>query len=289
MSRPATRSLTSRALAVGLAMGVVAGLVGLAGCSGGDDPTAEPTPSASASTPAPPTATPVPAPEDRACYRLAYDEVVAPTTDRTPVDCGSRHTSMTFAVGRLDTVVDGHLLAVDADRVQAQVATACPERLAAFVGGTREDRRLSMLRAVWFTPTVEQSDAGAAWYRCDVVALAAQDRLAPLTGRLAGVLDEPAGRDRYGMCGTAQPGTPGFERVVCSADHSWRAIAVVPLAGDAYPGEEQVRAAGEDRCRDAGAAVAESTLDYQWGYEWPTAEQWAGGQRYGRCWAPSGQ
>ena len=278
-----TGPLATTVLAAGLTASLAAGL---AGCSG-DDPTADRSPAAPSSTPVPPpSATPVPAPPDRACYRLAYDEAIAPTTDHQPVACRSRHTSMTFAVGRLDTVVDGHLLAVDADRVQAQVAEACPERLAAFVGGTREDRRLSMLRAVWFTPSVEESDSGASWYRCDVVALAAQDRLAPLTGRLAGVLDETVGRDRYGMCGTAQPGTKGFERVVCAAEHSWRASAVVPLAGTAYPGEEKVRAAGEGPCRDAGAAAAESSLDYQWGYEWPTAEQWAGGQRYGRCWAP---
>ena len=33
--------------------------------------------------------------------------------------------------------------------------------LASFLGGTVDDLRLSMLRAVWFTPTVEESDAGA--------------------------------------------------------------------------------------------------------------------------------
>ncbi len=281
-----TRRLATLVPAAGLAAALAAGL---AGCSGGDEPSAgstAPTAPTGTSASPPPTATPVPAPEDRACYRLAYDEAVAPTTDQEPVDCGTRHTSMTFAVGRLDTVADGHLLAVDADRVQAQVAAACPERLASFVGGSRADRRLSMLRAVWFTPSVEESDAGASWFRCDLVALAAEDALAPLTGRLAGVLDDPAGRDRYGMCGTARPGTAGFERVVCSADHSWRAIAVVPLPDGGYPGRDRVRQAGEDPCRDAGAAAADSALDYQWGYEWPSAEQWDGGQHYGRCWAP---
>ena len=39
-------------------------------------------------------------------------------------------------------------------------------------------------------------------------------------------------------------------------------------------------------CEDAGREVAEDALDYEWGYEWPTAEQWAAGQTYGRCWAP---
>ena len=37
---------------------------------------------------------------------------------------------------------------------------------------------------------------------------------------------------------------------------------------------------------DAGREVADDALDYEWGYEWPTAEQWEAGQDYGRCWAP---
>jgi hypothetical protein len=143
-----------------------------------------------------------------------------------------------------------------------------------------------MLRSAWFTPSLEDSDAGAAWFRCDVVALAANGELAPLTGRLAGVLSRPSGRDRYGMCGTAAPGSSDFARVICSRRHTWRAIAVVPLRGAAYPGEARVRSAGQQRCEDAGAAVADEPLDYRWGYEWPTAEQWAAGQTYGICWAP---
>jgi hypothetical protein len=265
----------------------------LVGCSGDDQSSADPTattatPSVSASpSAAPRTATAVPPPANDACYDLSYDEAVAPTVTAEPVDCRRRHTAATFAVGRLDTVVHGHLLAVDSDRVRAQVADTCPTQLASFVGGTLADRRLSMLRAVWFTPTVEESDAGASWYRCDVVALARDAELAPLTGRLAGVLGTPEGADRYGMCGTAQPGTEGFDRVVCSREHSWRAVEVVPFADGPYPGAERVRAAGETPCEDAGAAAAGDSLDYQWGYEWPSAAQWADGQHYGRCWVPN--
>ena len=259
----------------------------LTACTGGnDEPSAEPTPTPSSSAPAPPTATAVPPPDDRACYALDYDQAVAPTSDEHPVDCQDDHTSMTFAVGRLHTVVDGHLLAVDSDRVQAQVAQTCPDRLAGFVGGTVEARRLSMLRAVWFTPTVEQSDAGASWFRCDVIALAGDEKLAPLTGKVAGVLDKSAGQERYGMCGTAEPGTPRFARVICSDQHSWRAIATVPFRDGAYPGLEKVRAAGDTPCQDAARAVAADTLNFQWGYEWPTAAQWDAGQTYGLCWAP---
>lgn len=265
----------------------VAAVVLLAGCSSSEKPSADPSPSASSSPAAEPSpATPAPLPMDRACYQLAYDEAVAPTVDREPVPCTQEHTSMTFAVGTLDTAADGHLLAVDSARVQAQVARECPQRLGAFLGGTLEARRLSMLRTVWFTPTVEDSEAGADWYRCDVIAVAGDRELAPLTGRLAGVLGTEEGRARYAMCGTDEPGTDDFERVICSASHSWKALRTVGFPAEDYPGEERVRTAGETPCEDAGRAAADDALNFQWGYEWPTLEQWRSGQTYGICWAP---
>ena len=264
-------------------------LAALAGCSGdGEEPAADASssPATASATPSPTRATPPPRPADRACYALTYDVAVAPTNDSDPVDCAKPHTSMTFAVGRLDTLVDGHLLAVDSDRVQAQVARACPAALPRFLGGDLEALHLSMFRAVWFTPTVEESDAGADWYRCDVIAVAREGRLAPLTGRLAGVLARPEAAAQYGMCGTAEPGTPDFARVICSGPHSWRALRTVPIGGQKYPGVAAVRGAGQQTCEDAGREVASDKLSFKWGYEWPSAEQWEAGQRYGLCWAP---
>ncbi|MGH3346299.1 MAG: septum formation family protein, partial [Nocardioides sp.] len=221
------------------------------------------------------------------CHRLSYDAAVAPTAHHRTVRCGRAHTAETFRVGRLDTVIDGRLLAVDSDRVQRQVATDCPQRLATYVGGTEEQRRLSMLRAVWFTPTVEQSDAGAAWFRCDAVALAEDSRLLDIEGSLDGVLDTEPGRQRYGLCGTAQPGTDGFRRVACGASHTWRALRTFTLTGEEYPGEQAAARTGEAPCRNAARGIAPDPLDFEWGYEWPTAEQWEAGQTWGVCWVPA--
>lgn len=248
----------------------------LAGCSGGSDPESAPTPSASSSPTASPTPVVPPAPpKNRACYRLDYDAAVADHSDAEPVSCQREHTATTFYVADVPTPLD---------QVAAQ---QCPDRLDAFIGGTTEDRRLTMLRPVWFTPTREDVAAGAGWFRCDVVALAADGKLAPLTGQLAGVLDEAESRARYAMCGTAEPGSPDFQRVICSRPHTWRAISVVPFTARTYPGTAAVRDAGQEPCQAAGAAVADDSLDYRWGYEWPTAEQWDAGQHYGRCWAPA--
>jgi hypothetical protein len=266
---------------------LAAGLV--AGCStdGGPGGSAAPTPTTSSPSDAPTRTPPAPPPpRTGACHRLDYAEAVAPTASSSGVDCTDEHTSQTFHVGTLDRTVGGHLLAVDARRLQDQAAEECPSRLADLVGGTEEQRRLSMLRAVWFTPTVAQSDRGADWLRCDAIAVAAPEELLPLSGPLGGVLDTEAGRDRYGMCGTAEPGTSGFRRVACGTDHTWRAVRTVALPAGDYPGEDAAQSAGEDPCTDAARAVAEDPLDFRWGYEWPSTEQWDSGQTYGICWAP---
>ena len=138
---------------------VLALLALLAGCTPEDEPESEP----QATTPTPqPSATAAPTPDEGACYRLSFDAALAYTSDAAPRRCRGEHTSVTYAVGALNTVVDGHLVAVDSRRVKEQVAETCPRLLAGYVGGSVDQRRLSMLRAVWFTPTVEESDGGAA-------------------------------------------------------------------------------------------------------------------------------
>lgn len=268
---------------------LVAALMCLAtACSEDARPTAtSPTP-----TPAPPSraplprAEPAPRPTDGTCYRLSFDEALSPTNDARSRPCQKEHTAQTYAVGRIDNVIGGHLLAVDSERVQAAVAKTCPQQLSKLVGGTQDDLRLSVLEAVWFTPTVEESDAGADWYRCDALALAADKQLAVLDGPLDGVLTTPAGRTRYGICGTAAPDAEDFERVVCSSDHTWRAIEVVELPDGEYPGEEAAEARGQVPCEAAGRAAADDPLDFQWGYVGPTKKQWDAGETFGRCWAP---
>jgi len=263
----------------------LAGLILLAGCTS-DPEEADP----GAPTPTPqPSATEAPVPKEGACYRLSYDAAIAYTSDAKPRSCRREHTSVTYAVGDLDNVVDGHLVAVDSRRVKQQVAEACPRLLGEYVGGSLAQQRLSMLRPVWFTPTVEESDEGAAWFRCDLIAVAGAERLAPLDGDARGALATPEGRDRWGMCGTAPPASEDFERVLCSLPHSWRAVQVVTFATEAYPGEQAAEARGQEQCENAGNAAAEDPLDFQWGYEWPTEAQWNAGTTYGLCWVPNEQ
>jgi hypothetical protein len=228
------------------------------------------------------------APREGACYRLRFEQLTEPSNGSRPVPCSSRHDAETVHVGRLDTVVAGHAVSVDSDRVLRQLSRECPRRFAEHVGGSAEDRDLSRLEVVWFAPTLAQADRGADWFRCDVVALAGQDALYPLPPprRLAKVLDGPDGA-AYGLCGTAAPGDPDFARVICARQHSWRAVATIPLAGGrTYPGQGSVRRSGDETCRDRVRAGAADPLKFRYGWEWPTREQWQRGQHFGYCWAP---
>jgi hypothetical protein len=271
---------------VRLAGAVLAGLL-LAGCSssGSSAPQAEPTPVLPTATSTPTVAEPSPPPPPppaHACYRLSYDDALAPTSDVRPTPCTGPHNAVTFFVGKLPPDQP-----VDSAAVHHVVATACPRRFASFVGGTLEDRRLSLLRTVWFTPTLEQGQAGARWFRCEAIAVRDDQHLALLTGPIAGALDNDTARQRYALCGTAEPGTTGFQQRICAAAHSWRALSTVPFPAGPYPGVDQVKSAGQAPCQDAAHAVAADPLNFRWSYQWPTLQQWRGGQTYGVCWAPS--
>lgn len=263
--------------------------------AGSHSGSAEPSVSASASASAgaasarPPRLVVPPAPAKQACYRLSLAQLTRPTNDSDPVPCGSRHDAQTIFVGTLDTVVDGHAVTVDSDHVQKQLARTCPAKLAAYLGGSRTDRQLSRFGVVWFSPTIEQANDGANWFRCDAIAFSRGNSLYGLPGprRLHGALDADNALDRYGLCGTAQPGAESFQRVICALRHSWRAISTIHLAGGKkYPGVAAVRDAGDATCKDQVRARNPGSLKYSYGWEWPTRTQWEAGQHYGFCWAP---
>lgn len=264
-------------------------LVVIAGCTVSRPdaaPRRTPTPSpASSPTPTRP-ASPPPAPRVGSCHRLTLAAAGKPTDSRAPVPCSSEHTTVTVRVGRFDPVQDGHLLTADSAAVQRQIADHCPASLTDVVGGTREQRRLSRFTVVWFSPTVAQGQAGATWFRCDIVALASRNQLAQLPAHLNGVLDRPHALDRFGICGTAAPGSPRFHHVTCAEPHSWRAVGVVDLPRGSRLHSRAAGNTANAHCKQVAANSAHGSLKYTWAFEWPTPEQWQSGRRYGFCWLP---
>lgn len=264
---------------------VIAGLLltgtALAGC-GGDEPDGVGEPAAGVTA-----VTSVPrAPERGSCYRLTVADAMRATNAAAPVPCTSRHNAVTVSVGHLKPLLDGHLLAVDSARVQRQVATRCRALVDGHVGGSAETQRLSRVQAVWFSPTLAQSDRGALWFRCDLVIASGTRSLATLPRSTAGLLDRPGALDRYGTCGTAAPAAKSFARVICAARHTWRARATITLPRSTRYLAKGAGAKADDRCRDIAARRTGGSGKLRWSFEWPTKAQWAAGQRYGLCWTP---
>lgn len=273
---PVRRHLIRSAVAVA----TLTVVLGLATSCSSDEPGAKATETPTA------VATPPPAPPHHACYDLDFAAAAKPTSSEAPVPCRAAHTTVTIRVGTIRPVVDGHLLAVDSDTVQKQIASRCRARFTTYVGGDAQTRRLSRLTVVWFSPTLDQSDQGALWFRCDLVALAGHDRLAPLPRISRQLLAADGALDRYGTCGTTSPASSRFQRVICSRHHTWRARATIDLPRGTKYLAKAAGAAANSTCRDIDARLASDILRLKWSFEWPTRAQWQAGQRFGYCWTP---
>lgn len=260
-------------------------VISSAACAGSP----EASPSVAPSTTPPTTAAPTPPrpdPKVGACHALPFTAATQAVDNRAPVRCGRPHSSVTFAVGQLDLLVDGHLLAMDSDRVSSQLDDACGRGLRAWVGGSEDDLRLSRFRTVWFRPDVKEADRGASWYRCDLVAIAREGRLARFSGDLKGVLDADDALDTWGTCGNRSPVRKGFAKVICSEEHSWRAVSVVELPERTRYLGRRAAADANTACQDEATSRVNESLKYEWAFQWPTRAEWQDGQRYGWCWLP---
>lgn len=256
----------------------------LAGC--GPDAADAPEADASVATPSP-TAAPAPAPAVGSCHELSLEQATEPSVEQTEVPCRERHTSVTVAVRPLDLLDDdGHLLDLGSPAATGRFAQACSPRLARWAGGGETVRRLSRLQVVWFTPTDAQVRAGADWLRCDLVAVASEQRLLPLPARSRGMLDRAEVAERFATCGTASPDADRFERVSCGQPHRWRAVGTHDFAAGSRHLGDAATAALESRCEDVASARSPGALELAWASEWPTRAQWDAGQRWGWCWVP---
>jgi hypothetical protein len=261
----------------------------LAGCTSmpsEDAPDPAPASSSLAATPSEtPPPDPGPKPKVGECHALSFGQAVAVVGRTEPVACRRKHTAQTYFVGRLDLeTAAGFTRRVDSQAAQRQMRRACTSRLPRHLGLSPRELRLSMAQAVWFTPSPQRAEAGADWFRCDVVAVAAPRKLLLLPPRTKGWGEAPA----LAMCATAAPGTKAFKRVGCGARHTWRASSTVDLPGRGrLPKQADIAARMESTCRDSARAQADDPLDFTWAQESPTKEQWTAGRRYGICWVPA--
>lgn len=265
----------------------------VAGCNGDDSPDAAgdsdgPTASETSSEPPPP---PPPAPKTDRCYRLSQDEVAQAHSDSDPIGCKQRHTTQTYAVGRLPKKLVGGDVVLDSNAIARFVDGRCVARFAGHVGGDPETRTLARVHPVWFVPTEDEIARGAHWFRCDVVAEGAGEKPVPLPAATKGMLNAEDALDSWGTCDQAGDSlNPEADWRLCSQPHNWRAIGTVTIGAqdDPWPGADELEARGGDCEATVRDYLDDSTsaLTFQWSY--PTGSQWKAGRRYGLCWTQDG-
>ena len=230
-------------------------------------PVSDTTPSAS---PTPTETTPPdpgPRPRVGGCHLLSFGQAVAVVGRTEPVRCRRKHTAETYFVGRLELGTKaGHVRRVDSRAAQRQARSTCTARLPQHLGRTPRELRLSMAQSVWFTPSPQRAEAGADWFRCDVVAVAGPRRLQPLPRSTKGFGDAPARRDVRDRR-SRHEGVPG---VGCGAKHAWLAVATVDIPGRRLPTKQAVADRMEGPCGDAARSRAADPLDFTWSQESPT-------------------
>ena len=229
-----------------------------------------------------------PEPREGACHDLSNHQVSRAHDKQRPIKCRKEHTTQTYYVGRfkVDTFADQ---TPDTAAIAAFVTPKCTRHFKRWVGGDRVTRALTRVRPVWFVPTTRDIKRGADWFRCDVLVSATDKRLDELPRDSEGMLDSDSALDEYGLCSRGSPDGPHSKTVICSQPHTWRAFDMMRLRGyksDDYPSREQRRASAK-HCQDQARVQLDYPLEWRYGWQPPTREQWATGVRWGICWVPS--
>jgi hypothetical protein len=138
----------------------------------------------------------------------------------------------------------------------------------------------------WFGPSRKGWEAGARWFRCDIVGGAdGATRLRPLPDRLR-TLFHGLPPDAWMRCRSGDDFTRAAA-VPCSAPHTWRAVSAIKLGdpGDAYPGDHFSEGRARDYCADAVIAWLDYPPTYAYGYTTFHRAEWEAGNRRALCWA----
>lgn len=221
------------------------------------------------------------------CRLLTPADIKEASNDSPGVDCGEQHTAETFAVG---TFPDDAGEDVEDPALGAHVFEVCEGKFRKFLGGNESLVMRAMVTWAWFRPSAEQWDAGARWWRCDVVGGGEEStELVDLPETAAGLL---LGRvaDKWMVC-VDGPSIDESAKIPCSEPHTWRAVTTIVLGDekDPYPGDRLVEVRTRDYCSDSVGAWLNYPVDYDFGFTWFHEAEWEAGNRRSICWARTEQ
>lgn len=204
------------------------------------------------------------------CHNLTYEEIRGVSSDKPPVPCSSRHTTLTFDVVEFAEPPDWN----DEDTYEGDVFAQCNLSWIDVLGNPKSITR-SSYTYYWLLPTPAQRDAGAAWVRCE---------LALRAGRSAARLPENVRLGRVPLAAAVAVCLEGsrtdFRYTVCARPHRFRASHSIRLPGDRWRGEDRVQELALEACRQR--------VSPGFRYSWPSSRYWWRlGFRYATCYTRS--
>lgn len=222
------------------------------------------------------------------CRMLSAADVAEPSNESRPLACSEPHDAETFAVGPLPRSIAGKKYGDPA--LDRWAYATCSEAFSAYLGTDDSTAMRSLLSWIWFRPTEAAWKKGARWYRCDVLGGApTQHTFADLPTTTKDLL-RGRGDDHWMACAKGRS-VARSTKVPCSAMHDWRAATTIKVGepGEPYPGDAAVRAKTKTYCADSIDAWLGYPTDYDFGYTWFGAQEWAAGNRRSVCWAGTSQ
>lgn len=219
-----------------------------------------------------------------ACRALSPADVTLASNATEPVSCAQPHTAETYAVGQLPESLTA--ASYDDPEVARFAYRTCERKFTRFLGADVSLAMRTVLNWAWFRPSPAAWEAGARWYRCDVVGGGEQsEEYYQLPTTAQGLLD---GRpdDRWMVCAAGETVAQG-PKVSCSQPHTWRAVTTIKVGEpqDPYPGDRAVEVTTRDFCADSVEAWLDYPVEYEYGYTYFHAAEWAAGNRRSVCWA----
>lgn len=218
------------------------------------------------------------------CRVLSPADVAKPANSTDPVPCADPHTAETYAVGDMPDDFEG--ADYDDREVGAWAYEKCTGGFRDFLGADESLVMRTVLSWAWFRPSEEAWDAGARWYRCDVIGGGEQSREYVDLPRSARDVLSGRPKDVWMVCADGDT-VAGSVKVPCSEPHNWRAVTTISLgsAKDEYPGDRLSEVTTRDYCSKSVGAWLNYPIDYDFGYTWFHEAEWQAGNRRSVCWA----
>ena len=217
-----------------------------------------------------------------ACRALVPDDIAQASNATAPVACTARHTARPTRSGP----ARGPSRGVPTTAALGATSTTAAAQVQRLHRRGREPGMRTMLSWAWFRPAKDAWDAGAHWFRCDVVGggdqirsvhRPAQDHQGPAARPARRPVDgvRPGGkRQRLGQ------GPVHGEARLAGRHHHRARQTDRPL-----PGRPRRQVRTRDFCSKSVGAWLDYPVDYDFGYTWFHAAEWEAGNRRSVCWA----